>query len=1426
MKYYLIKENEYYEEYPCISPYKEEVEEHYSDKYIILDEESHIYEYMGELYLGKTGDIVIKGTDLDFEIIGSQFEIKGDIAKENIYHNKRRVHNHTVCFEYGDVFLISNIKLIIFDKMIKVFGESGLYHSKLVERFHEDIPFEGFPHYKRSPRIIKRVPYDKIEIKSPPNESTQRNSLLQTVIPSVAMLAVTVAIGVITGRGMMLFMSVGTTGIMIVVSVIRFLTGKKEQKENKIKGEILYDGYLLRKRKEVLKMYQKEAESYHYNYPSIEKIYKMIRGYDSRIYERSNTDEDFLTISIGKQIGETSFSIQFTDAELEIKEDKRQKQASEIVKKYHEIEKDCIIDLKKAHLGLVGSKSIIHEQLKIYISQLTALQSYHDLQIVVIYDEKYKKDFQWMKWLPHNKVKALNVQGLIYSERMRDQLLNSLNQMLKDRQNKLDESKKEARFVPHFLFVIDEPKLIIDHSIMEFLQKEGDQLGFSIIYTSYLQANLPENIGTVLLLEHSDEGRLLLKEKEYRDESITLEHIGDINLEYMARELSVLNHVQGVTSNLAESITFFQMYNVKHPEELMVEKRWRESNSHKSLAVPLGVRAENDIVYLNLHEKAHGPHGLVGGTTGSGKSEIVQSYILSLAVNFHPYEVGFLLIDYKGGGMAGLFKELPHMLGTITNLDGTESMRAMASIRAELKRRQRIFSKNDVNSINAYTELFKEGKVREPLPHLFLISDEFAELKKAQPEFMKELVSVAVIGRSLGVHLILATQKPSGVVDDQIWANSKFKLALKVQNESDSKELLKTPDAASITLPGRAYLQVGNNEIYELFQSAWSGAAYVKEEEKDVTLDNRVYVMNELGQGELVNQDLSGNKAEKKAKDTQLDVVIDHVNRVFNEKKWIEIKKPWLPSLPKKIVSPLFTKKEEEIVKQGIVLPVGLLDIPEEQAQVNYQIDLVTDGNLMYIASSGYGKSVFLTSAAISLALQYEVSYVNMYILDFGNNTLVSLKSLPHTSEYISIDDTEKYEKFKNIITEEIKFRKKCMSKAAAPNIQVYNEMSEEKLRMIVILIDNYDAVKELGFEEEDYFTKVSRDGAGLGIYFVITATRQSAIRMATANNFKNKIAGFNFEASEVTGLVGRSNYTLPEIRGRAMIKYGESVCMLQIYTMFEFETEIEYTRKIKDLVTQIKKKHPNEEAPHIPVLPEEFKEDMMFDYEKEEADLYIGLEKENVILSGFRRNATPFLILGDGGKGKTNALKVLLGQVIGKEEIVIFDSKSLNLYSYSMKQNVRYITEQKDFIEYMDILEAEVERRETWLKDTLLNESGVPPKELVERLDAYYIFIDDIDDFPMQGLSASDITQVADMFRRACSVGISLIITGHTSKLKNIDDMTKLAKSCTEGLMVSSQGYLSIMPIAPGQDRMDLGEGLLFHNGMYREVLLAKAAE
>ncbi|MDD4508482.1 MAG: type VII secretion protein EssC, partial [Eubacteriaceae bacterium] len=1049
------------------------------------------------------------GEDINIPGLGCQAAIQGwelylarpatDQPQMAFYNGTRIADN--VCnirLKEGDTLFLNGTKLTVYNDQIAVTGNHDAITTELLEVENKDIPFEGFPDYKRSPRLIKKIPKDKLEIGRPPQKSgMKKGSLVQAILPSLVMLCVTIAVSVLMKRGLFILMSVAGMAMTMIFSVTKYIEDKKECKAVNARRDQLYTSYLLKKRKEIDALYKQEQEAYTYNYPTIEEIEAMVNGYSDRIYERSSNDDDFLRVSVGRMAESVSFHINMTYNELSMDEDPLEKEAYQLKQEFSIIpDKPVLVDLKKDHLGLVGEKDVVHEQLKLLVAQMTFEQSYFDLEMITIYDEQYDEDFEWMRWYPHLKLHSINVVANINTERKRDQILGSIHQILKERKLRLDESRKTHRFLPHLVFIIDEPKLIMDHSIMEYLDRSGDEMGFSIIYTTHLRANLPENIGTIVLLENSEQGVLLLKEKEIVNKKFRLNRGGQVDFEKMARNLGVLKHKQGIVSQIPESISFFEMYQVDRPEELDTLHRWKVNQSHKSLAVPLGVRAEEDDVRLNLHEKAHGPHGLIAGTTGSGKSELIQSYILSLAVNFHPYEVGFLLIDYKGGGMAGLFDNLPHLLGTITNLDGAESMRAMASIKSELARRQRYFQKYGVNHINAYNILFKNGEAKEPMPHLFLISDEFAELKKEQPEFMTELVSTARIGRSLGVHLILATQKPTGVVDDQIWTNSKFKIALKVQSESDSKEVLKTPDAAAITQPGRAYLQVGNNEIYELFQSAWSGAAYDAEDQEDV-VDDRVYLVNDLGQGELVNEDLSGGSEEPKLQVTQLDATIDYIHDLFEQEGGVMVKRPWLPPLKEQILSPLMAEeKPKEAIPVAddaaldLRIPTGMMDIPEEQAQREYDVDLMKDGNFLYMASSGYGKSVLLTTMLISLALKNRVSAVNFYILDFGNSALIPLNGLPHTADYITVDARERFTKFINIINDELAERKKKLADLAVQNFQVYNQVAPEKLKAIVIAVDNFDVVKEFGFETEDFFSKLTRDGVGLGIYVIGTTTR------------------------------------------------------------------------------------------------------------------------------------------------------------------------------------------------------------------------------------------------------------------------------------------------------------------------------------------------
>ena len=1219
------------------------------------------------------------------------------------------------------------------------------------------------------------------------------------------------------------------TLITLFFSIKEFLTQKKTMSEENAEREQCYEEYLLRTRKKIRDARKRESVALQYQNPKPEMLAGMVLDESSRLYERSLLDDDFLQVNLGYRNGSSEIQVSYSKDELDMTKDELVEIAREIPKEYaviHEI--PVTVDLKKANLGLVGSKVNVHEQLKYLLLQLTFFQSYRDLQIVFIHSESYKDEFSYVRWYPHLKIRTLNVCTEICTEQARDQVLGSLQQILKERKQKLEEEKQETLFSPYLLFIIDEPKLIMNHAIMEYLQGAKKNLGCTLIYTTDQKENLPENVQTICMVENASDGKLLMEEGVRKNLRFDIQHVENIELEKTARTLSAIIHEQGISSKIPESVTFFEMYGVEKPEELQSKLRWENHQSHKSLAVPLGLRGKDDYVELNLHEKAHGPHGLVAGTTGSGKSETVQSYILSLAVNFHPHEVGFLLIDYKGGGMANLFADLPHLLGTITNLDKEESMRAMASIKSELARRQRIFGENQVNHINGYNKLFRLGKVTEPLPHLFIISDEFAELKKEQPEFMSELVSAARIGRSLGIHLILATQKPSGVVDEQIWTNSRFRLCLKVQNTGDSKEMLKTPDAANITQAGRAYLQVGNNEIYELFQSAWSGAAYDEERAEQEKEDSRVYLVNELGQGELLNADLSGSEENGQIRATQLDVTVQYLAKLYAEEKAVPVKRPWLPPLPSILQSPYtkIVKDSATFAKGDYTLGLGLIDVPEEQLQEEYTLDLIKNGHLLYMASSGYGKTMLLEQIVLGLSMKNAVQNLNFYLLDWGNSALISLKGLPHVADYIGMDDTEKLDKLQKIILEEINLRKRLLARAAVQNIHVYNETQPEPLKVIVIAIDNYDVIGELGDSVVSFVQKTARDGAGLGIYLLVTMTRDSAMRASTKGNFKERIAGFNFVDGENNSFIGRSQSKLSEDRkGRALVK-RDAVNVMQLYTPVSCEDEIQYNENLQKLVHEICEASSEEPAKGIPTLPEKLLYEMLGQYpgyENNPKKIPVGIDMESLEVRFLELEKEPGLIIGEAGMGRTTMLKNVLQHLHTQkaEKVYIFDSPKGDLALYDDRENISYAAHGSESLKLLEELSAELAAR----KENFENEKQKDPRLTInafaQKCQPIYILVDIIQNLYDLLNEEKKVSQM-DILEELLSYGGYLVATSEVSMRGTRCSLFQKLSQVRSGLVVGNVKKQNVFPYTKfREENRDVEMGYYFGSDGGQKVKL-----
>ncbi|MGV3312315.1 type VII secretion protein EssC, partial [Streptococcus suis] len=807
---------------------------------------------------------------------------------------------------------------------------------------------------------------------------------------------------------------------------------------------------------------------------------------------------------------------------------------------------------------------------------------------------------------------------------------------------------------------------------------------------------------------------------------------------------------------------------------------------------------KEDIVYLNLHEKAHGPHGLVAGTTGSGKSEVIQSYILSLAVNFHPHDVAFLLIDYKGGGMANLFKDLPHLLGTITNLDGAQSMRALVSINAELKRRQRLFATHDVNHINQYQKKYKLGEVSEPMPHLFLISDEFAELKTNQPDFMKELVSTARIGRSLGIHLILATQKPSGVVDDQIWSNSRFKLALKVADRSDSMEMLKTPDAAEITQVGRGYLQVGNNEVYELFQSAWSGADYQPDKEEQGIEDHTIYAINDIGQYEILNEDLSGLDQAESIKEvpSELHAIVGKIKELTENLSIQALPQPWLPPLPSRLFVEDMRGADELAwsgVNEELEVLLGLLDKPSQQAQAPLSINLSQDGHLILYGAPATGKTTFLQTVVLDLARHYSPSELHFYLLDFGTSGLVPMGDLPHVADVFLLDQGEKIGKFIRLLEKEINRRKKQLTEHRVGTLSMYRQLTGQVKPRIVIALDSFESMKDESFEAEllKLLTRISREGQAIGLHLVVTASRQANLRATFYSNFKHQLTLKQHDKTEVRSVVGSTGLAeIEDIKGRALYK-GEEVYSLQLALPLRVEHDLELVDRMREEVSRQKAAWSGQVPEAIPMVPEELtREDFLSRSSVQNAiasgQIPLGLDLETVEAVSWDLAVGNFVYLYEKESQLNQQIHLMMQELDQAGYKIALVQPVHGTLSHS---SARDYNSEELYGEMLEALERQLENR---------------MKERQTALTHVIIWTQYDDIVP--SLSAGQQESLAKLFEKGARYGFVNLVASKPGALTKLQDKaTRVVKTWKEGLLairVTDQSIISPSnrPLREGQ--------------------------
>jgi len=1113
----------------------------------------------------------------------------------------------------------------------------------------------SYPKFNRNSRVKTILNEEKIEILDPPKKPTKPtgNVILQ-LFPALMMIALTVVVrGFMndSGNSSFIIFSVCSMSLGVFTTIFSMISQRKKYKEDIRKRTVKYKEYIDKKRNEISAYRTDEIIRLNDIHIDSAREIANVENFTGELFEKTEKDEDFLHVRIGTGTIEAKRKINFKKQENFETEDELAGIPEQIYTEFKNLTNAPITMNCKDHgvVGIVGNFNANFEFAKNVVVDIVTRHYYRDVKCFFLIDEtKVRQYADWVRWLPHTSNENSWVRNIVYSEETKTQIFEYLYAELGKRM----QVKAKVSQLPHFVVFVMKDWGIKTHPVSQYIT-DTELLGATFLFFEDCKENLPLGCREIVFLNNDVKTGYIISTAQ-KDEKIEFSYtcIENKTLETLAIKLApVYCEEISLENTLTKNITLYEMFNIMSADDLDLNARWEKSKVFKSMAAPIGIKTKDEIVFLDLHEKAHGPHGLVAGTTGSGKSEILQTYILSMSTLFHPYEVGFVVIDFKGGGMVNQFKNLPHLIGTITNIDGREINRSLMSIKAELEKRQRLFAENDVNNINTYIKLFKAGKITVPIPHLIIVVDEFAELRAEQPEFMKELISAARIGRSLGVHLILATQKPAGQVNEQIWSNSKFKLCLKVQTKEDSNEVIKSPLAAEIKEPGRAYLQVGNNEIFELFQSAYSGAP-AKNDEANAGKEFVVSEVQLSGKRKIIYQ--QKNFRSDNIVVSQLEAIVEYVNAHCWANNIQKLPSICLPPLGDVIAYPVNRNADGKTLS----IPIGIYDDPSHQLQSVVNVD-ITSGNIVIIGSSQYGKTNLLQLMIRHIGETYSAKEVSLYVLDFGSMALKVFEALNNIGGVVTASDDEKIKNFFRTMTKEIRKRKEKFSSLGITSYHSYKEAGYTDLPQIIIAIDNFIAFKELYSEYEDDLLLLCREGVSLGISIVMTSLQTNGIGYKYMSNFSNKICLFCNSSDEYGAMFDKCRIQPKAVPGRGLIQIDNIVYEFQSYLAFEGQREIDRVQLIKDFIVDANAKNSGCIAKQIPAIPNVL--DVEFTTNNYTTSkpyvLPIGIDYETVEFVDLSLlKAGTIAITGREASGKTNWLSLIM------------DYCQKNVFDYSVK--------------------------------------------------------------------------------------------------------------------------------------------------------------
>jgi S-DNA-T family DNA segregation ATPase FtsK/SpoIIIE len=642
--------------------------------------------------------------------------------------------------------------------------------------------------------------------------------------------------------------------------------------------------------------------------------------------------------------------------------------------------------------GVCGPKDVVSGVSRSLVGQLAALHSPRDLSFVLLVSTPDAlARWQWLSRLPHlrhpdGSARAGSVAALGQGSAASVDTVRTLVALVSSRHGQRPATGPWSG--PWTVVVVDGAAALRAVPGLADVLDRGPDVGVVVLALADEEPALPAETRGVLDL--TDAARPVLKVEGHRHEQLVVDQVGPWWADRVSRGLAQLRDAtpRTVDGELPDSTSLSQLLPGTSAESIVA--LW--GRPHEGVAVPVGATTRG-AWHLDL--AVDGPHLLVGGTTGSGKSEFLRSLVISLAVHHPPDEVTFVLVDYKGGAAFRECADLPHTSGLVTDLDEHLAARALVSLTAELSRRERVLGYAGVRD---YSD-FRRHSTR-PLPRLVIVVDEFRALAEDLPSFVDGMVRIAALGRSLGVHLVLATQRPAGVVTADIKANVNLRIALRVRDRADSEDVLEAPDAAALDPhhPGRGFARAGGGELVA-FQAAHCVAATPPLEPASIRVRSVDWTETPTERG------TSGSRSDS----PELARLVGAIREAARLTATSPCPPAWLPPLPKRLLTSELS--QPEALRRNAI---GLVDRPARQIQEPLVLDLDEPGQWSFVGTVGSGRTTALRTIAAVVTSRLGPTEVHLYAVSAGG--LADLADLPHCGAHVALDDLGRLERLVDLL--------------------------------------------------------------------------------------------------------------------------------------------------------------------------------------------------------------------------------------------------------------------------------------------------------------------------------------------------------------------------------------------------------------------------